>query len=553
MDKQILVLLAPQEATIAPLIDSDTEIETREAGIEFRNVTKKYRKNLVIKRFSLKVFPGEVVVLLGHNSSGKMSVMKMLKGLTLPTRGAIYLSGVNTVQHGRHLNLKAYRKVGMSLTPSSLFHEFTVFDHLMFFCALRGLKKPEADREVRAFLRSMQMEDVQGTRVGNLSTGQRRIFQSLCGFVGRTEIVFLGRPLDGVDEARARLFYNFVQAEKRNRTIFVTTNRSSVASGLGDRIAILSKGNLVFLGTERKMCHELNDAYRLVSQDNRFINLPNIDFLISHSHPTQQTFYGKAQCDFEKVRKFLETFTAAGVELDSKMGDSAAFLIKKQDVPQLTKALETLPSRKEELKIDSFHLQECNLDRLLIKHFTPELQHFALQAPEAEPSIYKTKWHSMKRFCLLFSHFKIVMRHRALIDIRGSFFLLVKVLLPTLMAIWIALCMPYLHSYRKLLEKSAFPVNGGDDSAVTLAQEGLSNDGRLKAAYNAYVAMGAKTVDADLDISNMRSDNNILSQEKILATAKFTESEVDAQFNKKWLSSAPHSLALAMNALAVYV
>nr|XP_041631036.1 ATP-binding cassette sub-family A member 17 [Drosophila kikkawai] len=483
--------------------ERNSENQIRRPAIEFRDVYKRFLKTYVVHRFTLNVFPGEVVVLLGHNSSGKTTLIRMLRGLILPTHGEILMSGVNLVKNNLYFNMKAHRRSGISLASKALFLELTVFDHLLFFSRLRGLKKDEAREEVENIIRSLHMEALQGILVGNLSIGQKRIVQSICAFVGRTKIVLLHKPLDGVDEATATLLFSFVQREKRNRAIFVTSNRSKVASGLGDRIGILEKGHLVFLGTERQLCEDFNDAYRL-------------------------TIYGKAHCDFDKIWTFLEDYTTTGIEVESKMGDLAVFLINKVDFPGLIRLLDDLPKNMVDLKIDGFRFQECSLDQILIKWFTPEPFNFALQESEPEHLKFRTRYDALKRF------------------LRG-------ILLPMLMTLWLALCIRHHPSNFQSPEGRVFPIADGSGSGgMTFALKGspFGDDNPLKAAYDKYVTTGgAKEVVADL--GEMRHSYEIYEDKRILATAKFKPDEVEALYNNRWGHAAPHSLALVMDSLAV--
>ncbi|KAH8238408.1 hypothetical protein KR032_006422, partial [Drosophila birchii] len=501
----------------------------REAGIAFRRVSKKFLKKYVVQKFSLSVFPGEVVVLLGHNSSGKSTIIKMLRGWTLPTFGEIYISGKNIVKNNLYFNKKSQKHTGFSLSFNALFVELTVFDHLVFFSMLRGLSKPEAQEEVDAYMSSLQMEDKKRILVGHLSIGQKRIVQSVCAFVGRTETVILHKPLDGVDEATATLFFSFVQREKTKRCIFVTSNRSKVASFLGDRIGILVKGRLMFLGTERQLCQQYNDVYRLI-------------------------IYGNAHCNFDTVYMFLEDYTR--VDMESRLGDLAVFLIHRRDYHGLIRLLEALPRYMRDLKIDNFKIQECSLDQILINWFTPEPFHFALQ--ETEPQHLKLrKYLTLKRILRWISHFIIVLRHRALIDIYNTYFLIFKIVLPIAMTLWLGVSIIHHPSQLLALQRNAFPMaDRGDGGGIILVQRRtyLDYDGPLRAAYDELITMGAQEVDNDLDITDMREMRESYGSyegQEILATAMFKAGEVDALYNNKWGHAAPHSVGIVMNSLAV--
>lgn len=237
------------------------------AAVKFHNVWKKFGKTYVVRSFTLNVYSGEIVVLLGHNSSGKSTIMKMICGLMLPSFGEIYISGLNIYRNSR----QAFLNTGVSLPFHKFYSELSVFDHLVFCCRLRGLKKSEAKEDVRAYICYLQMENIEKASINQLTPGQKCVLQSLCAFTGRTKIVLLDKPFDGMDEAKKSLFISFVQEQKRNRTIFISTNFPNTASCLADRIAILSRGKLIYIGNEKKFFKKFKDAYRLVRFINKFL------------------------------------------------------------------------------------------------------------------------------------------------------------------------------------------------------------------------------------------------------------------------------------------
>ncbi|KAH8354868.1 hypothetical protein KR084_012875, partial [Drosophila pseudotakahashii] len=500
--------------------DGEPKKESAAARIEFRNVSKRFSKKFVVRNFTLSVHPGEVVALLGHNSSGKRTIIKMAYGLTKPTVGEIYLSGFNVVTHKR----LALRNCGISLTCSALFSEFSVFDHLVFFCRLRGLRRSEAKEEVRAYSRHLKIEKWQEAPVKRLSIGQKRLLVSLCAFVGRTQIVILDKPLDGVDEPKAKLFFDFVQDQKKNRSIFLTTNSPKVASGIADRIAILSRGKLLSFGTEKRLCKNLNEVYRL-------------------------TLYGNEYCDFKEVQIFLENFVA-DIEMDFTLGDSAVFIIKNKNQTELINLLENLSRYKEDLEVYSYQLEECSLDDILYKLFTRDQSSF--EFGDTGSHIFPIISRPRMRYIALIQHLWVVLRQRLLGDIRNCFVPLLKFTLPALMVIW-TLSMPFFWDNCHQPGIMAFPTSDRASGIILMQQNAVGK--QLLKASKEYAKTGVTEVNPRLDIGNYiygyEKNNSLLSDMDILEAVILSEDEIEVLFNQRWHFTAPDSLALVMNSLAV--
>ncbi|XP_039226527.1 phospholipid-transporting ATPase ABCA3 isoform X3 [Drosophila yakuba] len=503
---------------LAPEIPAVSSPKTpAKAVIEFRGVWQKYfRSTFVVQDFTLNVYSGEVVALLGHNSSGKSTIVKMLYGQTKPTLGEIYISGFNIVTQRK----EALRNSGVSMSYKTLFTEFIVLDHLMFFSRLRGLKKIDAQREAKTFLRYVKFEDWERTRVSELTIGQRRVLQFLCAFAGGTQIVILDKPFDGIDEPRINLFYSFILDQKVNRSIFFTSNSQKVASGIADRIFVLSKGNLQAFGTEKRLCRTLNEAYRLI-------------------------VFGNENCNVKEVHLFLANFVPE-IEMDSTLGDAASFVVKHRNHPELVNLIDNLTRFKSELNIYTFEIHQCSIDDILIGLYMREK--FAEPESQTFPA---NKQSAKSRFLTPILHFLEEIRQLLIADSRNWFQPLLKLTLPSLVVVW-TLSMPYFWYNCRQPGDIAFPMFE-HESGIILLQKG-SLKGELLVASEEYAKVGVTEVEKTIDITtyiyDYEYDNSLLSDVDILEAGIFLDGQIEVLFNTKWPHTAPDSLARAMNSLA---
>ncbi|XP_039496756.1 ATP-binding cassette sub-family A member 17 [Drosophila santomea] len=508
---------------LAPEVPAVSSPKTpAKAVIEFRGVWQKYsRSTFVVQDFTLNVYSGEVVALLGHNSSGKSTIVKMLYGQTKPTLGEIYVSGFNIVTQRK----EALRNSGVSLSYKTLFTEFIVLDHLMFFSRLRGLKKIDAQREAKTFLRYVKFEDWERTRVSELTIGQKRVLQFLCAFAGGTQIVVLDKPFDGIDEPRINLFYSFILDQKEKRSIFFTSNSQKVASGIADRIFVLSKGNLQAFGTEKRLCRTLNEAYRLI-------------------------VFGNENCNVKEVHLFLANFVPE-IEMDSTLGDAASFVVKHRNHPELVNLIDNLTRFKSELNIYTFEIHQCSIDDILIGLYMREKSSFEFAEPESQ-TFPANKQSAKSRFLTPILHFLEEIRQLLIADSRNWFQPLLKLTLPSLVVVW-TLSMPYFWYNCRQPGEIAFPMFE-HGSGIILLQKG-SLKGELLVASEEYAKGGVTEVEKTIDITtyiyDYEYDNSLLSDVDILEAGIFLDGQIEVLFNTKWPHTAPDSLARAMNSLAV--
>ncbi|XP_068154822.1 ATP-binding cassette sub-family A member 17 [Drosophila tropicalis] len=527
--------------------------------IEFSNVWKRYSKSYVLKNFSLKVYQDEVVVVLGHNASGKTTLMKILSGEIQPTLGKVYISGQNVKRH----SAKAFANVGMAIHHIDLFGEFTLANHLMYFSRLRGLRRRQSQEDVEDYVQSLELEDIRDKPVKSLTSGQKQLLQTLCAFAGRTRIVLLDKPLEGVDEHKMRLFFNFVADQRADRTIFLTTNNPKVASNLADRVAILVKGYLHSFATEKTIFQRYKDAYRLM-------------------------FHVKEYCDTVKLRKYL-AYHIPKIELESKIGNTFVYLIKFSDLVNIVQLLEELPTRLEDLQLVSYHLIESSLDIIMFNALTYEgvvgkegrrngsdrfrntNQKSAFKIIASNTEVLESVAQKIRRIDethlmirrsqrlggirLILAHIGQLLKKRFLVDIRHSVLPAFQVFLPILLAVW-TLSEPYLRSARHVLPTTYFNLSQYEASSISLVLQKGPHTQPIDAAIQHYLKEPiVHQLAADIDpmeyIQNYISKHFMLTDMKFVVAAIFSNDQVEALFNFNLHRSAPLSLSLVMDALAV--
>ncbi|KAM8720338.1 hypothetical protein ACLKA7_006390 [Drosophila subpalustris] len=518
-------------------IDESQVDESSPVVIEFQNVWKKYSKTFEVRNFSLKVYQHETMVLLGHNASGKTSILNMICGVTLPTLGSIYISGYDVVKQSS----RAYKNVGLSLHNLILFSEFTFFEHIVYLCRLRGMSLAQAQSDAAYYMQSLNVEHLKATHVNMLTTGQKRLLQMLCAFAGRTKIVLLDKPMEGVDAEKRRLFYNFAQRERQNRTIFLTTNFPHVARNLADRIGILINGNLHACGTEGALLKLDKNVYRLMC-------------------------YLEPQCDFPKLFNYC-AYHIPSIEIELKRGDSAVFLVEHFDLDRLMKLMNLLTRNKKSLHVEGYQLMTPNVEHVLLKAMMHKHKNtfvnYTLFNLATRIRHVEELQRSMKRFFFLpnismfLRHLDVVLRKRCLMDMRNYCMPLFQIFFPGVMCA-IILSMPHFMLDRTVLQSTSFTMNRFEHS-VTLLKQMASLDPVLAASkhYHDHATAGQTLIDLDrnddiLDsIRLFMANKYLISDLDFVLAATFSDDYVEALYNSNLVNSAPVSLTLVMNALAV--
>ncbi|EDW00408.1 GH11878 [Drosophila grimshawi] len=521
-------------------VEEAEDDERRQIVIEFKNVCKMYAKTFVVHNFSLKVYQNELLVILGHNAAGKTTLLKMAAGHTQPDSGSIFIQGYDVMQQPAN----AFDQVGISLHSPNLYTEFTFVEHLIYLCRLRGLSRHQSQQDVHSYLRCIGAEELGQSPVTILTPGQRRLLQGLCAFAGRTRIVLLDMPLEGVDAEKQRLFHKFALSERQHRTILMTTNLPHVASKLGDRIALLVNGSMFACGNARRLLQLNKNVYRLVCSLG-------------------------IMCSFQKLLAFF-TQHIPRMQLESKLGDTAVFVIEDWDLNHLYTLLNLLPANKKELRLDSYQLMSNSLEHILLKatmykptkgtaRGSSRLPMLASRLHHVEQVQHLTKKEQfVMKSVLVLNHIEVVLRKCFLQDVRNYALALLQLCLPSLLCAW-SLSMLNVRQERQAIPTLPMTMNRFKNP-ITLLRQKYSDVNAVRAAGKHYfdcATLGQRIIQIEPNIELMKfmrlhmAENMIITDLNFVVAAKFSDESVEALYNNKLMNAAPVSLTLVMDALAV--
>ena len=216
-----------------------------EAVLEISNVRKTYRKGAeALKGISLTVPAGSVFGLLGPNGAGKSTLVKILTTIIRPTACEGTMLG-NRVGHKATL-----RRVGY-LPEHARFPDYLTGRQVIQFSAgLAGFSKGQVAGRVNELLERVRMAQVADKRVRTYSKGMKQRIGLAQALVCDPDLIFLDEPTDGVDpEGRLEIRNLVSELRDEGRTVFVNTHLLAELEQVADRVAILSQGRLVKVGS----------------------------------------------------------------------------------------------------------------------------------------------------------------------------------------------------------------------------------------------------------------------------------------------------------------
>ena len=194
-----------------------------------------------VNKVNLRVFPGEVVVLLGANGAGKTTTLACAQGLLKPTRGTVRLLGENPLQADPELRAK----VGIMLQDGGLpnaMHPVPLLEHISTMYT--------DPYPVEELVERLGIDTFNGTTIRRLSGGQKQRVSLAAALIGRPDVLFLDEPSAGLDPQSRNVVFDIIREQRELGTaIVLTTHLIDDAQKLADYVYIIENGTTVQEGT----------------------------------------------------------------------------------------------------------------------------------------------------------------------------------------------------------------------------------------------------------------------------------------------------------------
>ena len=215
------------------------------------DVYKSYRVGDVVtwalRGVNLRVARGDIVSIMGPSGSGKTTLLNMIGLLDRPTKGTIYIDGVNTAKlNDRELAKFRNYKIGFVFQQFNLIGRLTVLENIELPLIARGLPRDVRMKMALESLRRVGGEESWLTkRPTQLSGGQQQRVAIARAIVTSPSIILADEPTGNLDRASAKLVMNtFLELNKTGQTIIIVTHDPEVAN-CTNKIYVIRDGMIV--------------------------------------------------------------------------------------------------------------------------------------------------------------------------------------------------------------------------------------------------------------------------------------------------------------------
>jgi phospholipid/cholesterol/gamma-HCH transport system ATP-binding protein len=223
--------------------------------IEYKDVHKAFDAP-VLSGVTLAVASGETLSIVGPSGAGKSVLLKTTNGLVVPDRGDVRIDGESVFGSDEAGLERIRRKIGYVFQYAALFDSMTVYENVCTGLpgreALRH-RSPEIVRRVVDTLERVNLDPAQvlGKLPSELSGGMRKRVGLARAIVGRPDIVLYDEPVTGLDPVNRATVSSLILdiRERTHVTSIIVTHDIEQALEISDRIALLERGRLRFVGS----------------------------------------------------------------------------------------------------------------------------------------------------------------------------------------------------------------------------------------------------------------------------------------------------------------
>ena len=227
-------------------------------NVVFEYIGHEDNRILALDNVSQEIKKGEFVAVLGHNGSGKSTLAKHFNALLLPSKGTVYVKGMDTRNEENIWNIR--QTAGMVFqNPDNQIVATVVEEDVAFGPENLGVEPLEIRKRVDEALKTVGMQEYAKDAPHYLSGGQKQRI-SIAGVIAmRPECLILDEPTAMLDPSgRKEVMETIMRLNKEEGITIILITHFMDEAVLADRVFVMQSGNIIIQGTPKQVFVEID-------------------------------------------------------------------------------------------------------------------------------------------------------------------------------------------------------------------------------------------------------------------------------------------------------
>ncbi|WP_326980931.1 ABC transporter ATP-binding protein [Chryseobacterium sp. MYb264] len=207
-------------------------------SIELDNISYKIKDNKILNSISFQLSYG-LHILMGSNGSGKTTLLKLLSTLTASSSGIYQYNHVDVKK-----NRQIKKEIGFMPQQPNLYLDLTVYQNIMYFGLLKGMKNKDIESKINLFLESFSILQFKNAKVQNLSGGIQQRVSIIISIINNPKLLILDEPTNNLDEIERERLYQLLKSLSVNTIVIFSTHLIDEAIKYCDKVIIMKDGSI---------------------------------------------------------------------------------------------------------------------------------------------------------------------------------------------------------------------------------------------------------------------------------------------------------------------
>lgn len=215
--------------------------------IEVKNVYKQYKNGVTaLSDITLSIQKGDFVFVIGSTASGKSTLIKLLYRQEKPSRGEVYVGGINVSKLRNRKVYKLRRKLGIVFQDYKLLQNLTVFENVAFALEIYGLPENEVRKKVMNAIEKVGLKEKFRSYPDQLSGGEQQRVSIARAIVNNPKILICDEPTGNLDPTTSMGIMEIInKINEDGTTVIMATHDKDIVNYYKKRVIKLEKGILV--------------------------------------------------------------------------------------------------------------------------------------------------------------------------------------------------------------------------------------------------------------------------------------------------------------------